>query len=270
MARPFLVVGAMKSGTTSLHELLARHPEVALVADKERSCLADPSTASAFAAKVSASRVAVAGEVTAGYMQLPTMDQPLLEARRLLSDDLRIVAILREPVSRAVSHWQHMTQLGRETRTVATAVLDADGDYVGFSRYHKQLAGWADLVGDERVLPLRLEDLREDPVGTADSLFEFLGVSPLPEDRVYVNANALESRVVAAGWRATVSRSRLYRGAVRPLLSPRARRAALQLAGGGAGRVRGTLSPEERQVLSDLLAADLADLQRRWPKARWA
>lgn len=268
MARPFLVIGAMKSGTTSLHELLARHPEVELAAEKERSALADPGAAAAFASRVVASPAETAGEVTAGYMQLPSMRQPLAEARELLGEDLRVVAILREPVARAISHWEHLTQLGRESRPAATAIPDPDGDYLAFSRYHHQLSGWVDLVGRERVLLLRLEDLEQDQAATADRLFSFLGVSPRPDDTT-VHANAGSSRAVASGWRATISRSPVYRRAVRPLLGARVRRTALRLTGGGGGRVTGSLTEAETETVRRLLAPDLAELQRDWPGMRW-
>lgn len=270
MASPFLVVGAMKSGTTTLHELLARHPDVDLVAEKERSALADPAFSREFAARLVASRAAVAGEVTAGYMQLPLMPQPVSEAADLLGSDLRVVAILREPVARAVSHWEHLTQLGREARPADVAILDPDSSYLAFSRYHHQLAAWADLVGDDRVLPLRLEDFRADPASTADRLFGFLGVPSLPHDQVDVHANAGTTRVVASGWRSRVSRSSVYRTVARPLLSSRTRRRALRLVGGGSRRVHGALSGEERAAVDEFLAGDLALLAQRWPEARWS
>lgn len=269
MAKPFLVVGAMKSGTTSLHELLSRHPEIELVAAKERSALADPTSAKEFAKRVAESRGVVAGEVTAGYMQLPSMPQPIAEARDLLDEDLRVVAILREPVARAISHWEHLTQLGRETRAAAAAILDPASDYVAFSRYHHQLLGWVDLVGDDRVLVLRLEDLRDRQAATVDRLFSFLGVSPRPDDVTPARANVGSSRAVASGWRAGISRSAVYRRLVRPLIGPRARRTALRLTGGGGGRVTGSLTAAETDTLRALLAPDLAALQQRWPELRW-
>lgn len=269
MARPFLVLGAMKSGTTSLHELLSRHPDVELTAEKEQSALADPRHAAAFATRTVASTSAVAGEVTAGYMQLPVMRQPVAEAVELLGPDLRLVAILRDPVDRALSHWEHLTQLGRETRAAGEAILEDDSVYLQFSRYHHQLEAWADALGDDRLLLLRLEQLREDPARAAARLFSFLGVPPLPGDQVAVHANAGVSRVVASGWRSRVSRSRAYRRWLRPLLSPRARQGALRLAGGGQGRVRGELTPRERAAVLEVLADDLGRLRRRWPGSGW-
>lgn len=261
----------MKSGTTTLYELLARHPAVDLLTDKERSALADPEAAPAFSRRVRDSTAEIAGEVTAGYMQLPSMRQPLAEAERLLAlEDLRVVAILREPVARALSHWEHLTQLGRERREAPAALLDPDSEYVAFSRYHYQLSGWADLVGVDRVLVLRMEDLRQSPATTADRLFSFLGVSPLPGDRTQVHANAGRSRTVASGWRARISRSPVYRRVVRPVLSPKARHAALRLVGGGSGRVVGRLDQSEVRELRATLAADLEQLQRCWPEARWS
>ena len=269
MARPFLVIGAMKSGTTSLHVLLDRHPDVDLVAEKESSALADPAAAQAFADRVAQSPATVAGEVTAGYMQVPEMPQPLDAARDLLGPELKVVAILRDPFGRAISHCEHLTQLGRETRDAATAILDPDGPYVAFSRYHHQVSGWVDLVGRDNVLLLRTEDLQADQAATADRLHSFLGVAATG-DATPVHANAGATRAVASGWRSRVSRSPAYRRFVRPLLGAGARRTALRLSGGGRGRVAGALTDAQQQTLRDLLAPDLAALQRAWPELGWS
>lgn len=268
MADPFLVVGAMKSGTTSLHELLALHPDVELAAEKEVSALAYPASAALFADRVRGSGARVAGEVTAGYMQAPLMPQPVREARELLGDGVRVIAILREPFERARSHWEHWTQLGRETRPLEAALLDPAGPYVGFSSYAAQLQPWIDSFGDDAVLAVRLEDYTARPQEVASALWEHLGVPPLDRQEA-VHANAGTERVVARGFASRVSRSRVYRQVLRPLVSPQARRRVATAMGGGRGRVEAVTSADLRAAFLDQLREDAARLKAIDPTLAW-
>ncbi len=267
MADPFLVVGSMKCGTTSIHELLRRHPDVDLVADKEESLLA--LDCNRFRAAVRRSDQLVAGEVTAGYMQAPLMPQPIDEARSL-GDQLRVVAILRDPVRRAISHWEHWSQAGRENRTIDDALADRGGPYVSFSRYHSQLLPWLELAGRGGCLVMRTEDLALDPGGVAGQLFRFLGLPPLPAGYSTVHENARSDRIIATGWRGHVRESRLYRRVLRPVLPRRARRrfAVGHRTATGVGPT--LLAPGTRAAFEQLVADDLRALRSVYPHLGWS
>src|SRR3712207_5180784 len=117
----FLIVGAMKSGTTSLATYLGDHPQGYMVPDKElrffdhhfdegldwyRACFTPPPEA-----------VAV-GEATPTY--LVDADAPQRVAARL--PDGGCVALLREPVDRAYSHYWHWRKRMGEQREFAEAI----------------------------------------------------------------------------------------------------------------------------------------------------
>jgi hypothetical protein len=259
----------MKSGTTTLYELLGQHPQVDVVAEKESSDLLDSSTAQRLADRIARSPAIVAGEVSTAYMQSPIHPQPVIRAAETLGKDVCIVAILRDPYRRAISHWQHWTQLRRETRPVDEALLDPDGAYRAFSSYHRQILPWLDEFGQDRLHMIRLEDYQSAPAKTAHSLWEHLGVADRGHaDDVEIHANAAADRVVAVGAGRRLRAFPIYRF-VRPLVPEGARRRVSAALGGAKNRQPAAPPDYLRSRFSELIAEDAKKLQARWPGLRW-
>ena len=106
----FLVIGAQKCGTTTLYEDLRAHPAIR-IPEKESAWLLDHdvTTADGRAAYRAAfgprpSGVLV-GEVATDYAMLPAIDA--VSRARLVSDSLRIIYIVRNPIDRVISHHHH-------------------------------------------------------------------------------------------------------------------------------------------------------------------
>ncbi len=234
---PFLVVGAMKSGTTTLHAVLQGHPDVHVVGDKESATFLQPDKAARTARLIQASAAVAACEVSTAYMQQPMHAPPVDTAAATLGDELRIVAILRDPFARAVSHWQHWRQLGREPGEAIDVLMDPVGPYMAFSSYCRQLQPWIDRFGVDSVHVLRLEDYRASPASTLAALWAFLGVKALgSQDAIPRHENIADHRVVALGRARGVTQSTFYRGVLRPLVPTALRRAGATALGGAKDR----------------------------------
>ena len=199
----YLIIGAQKAGTTSLHAWLEAHPAGLRVRGKElhffdlrygrgldwyRSCFPRASARRHVSDRVGA---AVAGEATPAYLFHPEVPA------RVAADlpGVRCVAVLREPVARAHSHWRHERRAGREDRSFVDAVrgeLDllaagrgATPDdplfrrrwYLSRGHYAEQLGRWFAHVGREPVLVLRSETMFEHPGATFATVCDHLGIS---------------------------------------------------------------------------------------------
>lgn len=194
MLPTFFIPGAAKSGTSSLHALLAQHSDIAMTQPKEphgfalRRWAADPPARYRDLWGDRADR-AVRGESSTSTLVCPEA----LDRIRTWVPDARFVCLLREPVRRTWSHWTWMRAQGLEWRDFRAALL-AEGDapfdpersldgnyrsYLRSSRYGEQIAGLHDRFGAERVLVLTTEALRADPLASANLCFRFLGVAPL-------------------------------------------------------------------------------------------
>ena len=271
-ARPFLVIGSMKSGTATLETLLREHPDVDVVTEKETLSFADPQAAARTAEAIARSPRHAAGEVATGYMQQPLVDADPALARELLGPELRILAVVRDPYVRALSHWRHWEQLGRNASgPIERLLLDPDGPYVAFSSYHRQLSPWLSVVDRDHVQVLRLEDYRSDPAAWTGRVWSALGVAAPVREADVVHANQADTRVVTAGIGRGVGQSAAYRRFVRPLVPTALRRAGARLLGGQRGGGGLPPLPEDlRARFYDLLAADLDALREELPELTWA
>jgi hypothetical protein len=200
----FLVIGAQKSGTTSLYRGLARHPEVVRSRHKElhyfdrehargrrwyERQLASPLRVWA---RRLAGRRTLCGEATPAYLALPDVPARV----RALLPDVRLVALLRDPTRRAISHYHHRARNHGESRPIAE-VLDAELrhaeqhdesslpplGYLARGHYAVQLERWLACYPRAQILVLPAEPFYADPAPTLRRVAEFVGLAPLDPRR---------------------------------------------------------------------------------------
>ncbi len=226
MGPDFLVVGAQKSGTTTLWEDLRTHPDLA-VSDKESNGLLDedvttPKGRRRYAALFGRPGAgALTGEVCTTYTMLP-VHPGVVERAVLLAPGLRVVYIVREPLSRVISHHHHDLALRLCDPDIDVAVR-THPPLVDNTRYATQLRPWVEALGAGRVLVVRFEDYVADREAGLAGVQDFLGVRPVPLASAEVH-NAHADRRVAVGAWGRLSSSTAYRSFVRPLLGERLRR----------------------------------------------
>jgi len=118
----FFLLGAAKSATTSLHAYLGQHPEI---------CMAEPKEPIYFEAEFERGPAYYfnryfshwAGEPIVGESRVRNLYLPSVP-RRLFdyNPNAKLLAILRNPVERVISHWWHWYSRGEETLPLAEAV----------------------------------------------------------------------------------------------------------------------------------------------------
>jgi hypothetical protein len=180
----FVVIGAMKSGTTSLHGYLDDHPDVFVSHPKELDFFLDQGNwargldwyTDHFSA---APPEAVLGEVSPSYSQTHLYPEvPSRMAARL--PNAKLVYVIREPVERIRSMYAHLVIDGLESAPIDEAVK-ANGDYVETSRYAARIGSFAPAFADGRMLVITTEQLRDKPVATLDAVAGFIGARPWSE-----------------------------------------------------------------------------------------
>jgi hypothetical protein len=176
----FLVIGAAKAGTTTLHGYLNRHPQIFMSDPKEPEFFShDEHYMKGLgwyrALFAGASAQQICGEASTAYSRWPhTADA----AGRIASvlPRARLVYILRHPIDRAYSHYAHDM---REGVTMSfEESLEKSSLYLDGSRYMDQLDRYLPVFGRERVLCLLTEDLHADPGAVLERMQRFLGVEP--------------------------------------------------------------------------------------------
>jgi hypothetical protein len=215
MAGPtFFLVGAMKAGTTSLHRYLAQHPDVFMSPVKEPSYFAfsgidltrvpnriterarEVLDRTAYEELFAAGEHAPArGESSSLYLYVQRVPARI----RACVPDARLVAVLREPVARAYSHYLAMVRDGHEKLPFAAALRAEDErvaagweelwHYRRIGRYDECVDRYLGNFPREQLLLLLYDDLVADPVAVTQRIFRFLGVDDTFRPDVATRAN---------------------------------------------------------------------------------
>jgi len=228
----FLVIGAMKAGTTSLCWDLANHPGIFIPTVKEPHTLCiDDVTTERGKEKYARlfSNVApgqLCGEGSTGYTKLPVIKNIPERARKVLGKDLKVIYIIREPVARALSHHYHLCRAGNSW--TFEEALKEDQLVTTCSKYGMQLAPWVDTFGLSNAHVIRFEDYVEDKDAVIGQLLNFLNVATKANDTDESRVmNTGEGQRVPPDWLrdstlfrkwTRFKRGQLYKRAIRPYL----------------------------------------------------
>lgn len=181
----FLVIGAPKCGTTTLAARLGARPDVFVPVQKELRFFDehwDRGLAWYLSHFATAGEAQVLGEATPTYMySAAALDR--------IADTLpgvRLVAILRNPVDRAYSHYWHVRGFKAEPRSFEQAAADELGGtpgpvepgYLAAGDYLPHLRRAAAAVGRDGLEVLLLDNLRSDGDAALDRVARFLGLDP--------------------------------------------------------------------------------------------
>ncbi len=201
----FVIIGAQKAGTSTLYAHLAAHPQVlpALRKEVHHFDQADRGLAwyrAHFPTEDERARAASkhgppvrSGEATPFYLAHPAVPSRM----HAVLPDVRLIAILRDPVTRAVSGYHHAVRYGVEERPIAVALDPEQGEpatqdhdpawwdrddnpvrlrgYLARGRYAEQLERWLWVYPREQLLVVETGELR---AGTAQArAATFLGLT---------------------------------------------------------------------------------------------
>ena len=259
----FLIIGAMKSGTTTLHRDLNTHPELFLPEHKEPENLCyDAVLATAGARQyarlfVRSQAQQLCGEASTAYSKLPDYVGVAQRAHQRLGEQLKIIYLVREPISRIISHHYHEYGLGLVGENI-NELVRSDPRFINYSRYAMQLQPWLDAFGREQIKICRFEDYIADRAGVVADICRFLGVNPdqarVQQEQVF-NVSARKP-VANAFWNKMVIENPLYRDWLKPRLPWSLRQTLARVLMPKAPPTPQPLSTANRAYLGEQLAED--------------
>jgi len=204
----FLIIGAPRSGTTTLYESLKHHPQIFLSPKKEPMffILEDKKTYSGPDIPTGPDDIdkyrslfrgvrdeKAIGEATPCYLYCPEVPLRIKE----LIPDVKFIAILRNPIDRAYSHFLYNRMIGREPLVDINEALAAEEDrirqgwfmywcYRGMGYYGRQIERYFSHFDPRQFRFFLLEDLKNAPEDLFRETFQFLVVDdsvriPKPE-----------------------------------------------------------------------------------------
>ena len=186
MLPTFVIIGAMKCGTSSLHRYLSLHPEICMSSIKETNFfIAEKNYARGrpWYESLFNKRAHQYGEASPSYAKWPRF-QGVPQRMHALLPDARLIYLVRDPVARMISQYAHNVASNNETRPIDEALrLPAATHYLAPSQYRTQLEAFLEFYPLQRTLVLSSEELLIERRQTLRRVFEFLGV-----DSSYQNA----------------------------------------------------------------------------------
>jgi hypothetical protein len=194
----FVIIGAMKSATSTLHSQLAAQPGFCMSQPKEPNFFSDDESwargmdwyRGLFAA---AQPGDLCGESSTHYTKLPDLPAALPRIAKHLPD-ARFIYVMRHPIDRLVSQFVHEWT----ERTIDGSINGAAErlpSLIDYSRYSMQIAPWLDHFGHDRLLPVFFERMIAHPQAELERVCRFLGYSDTPVWVRGVRDNASEQRL---------------------------------------------------------------------------
>ena len=218
----FVIVGAQKSGTTALAAYLRDHRDIYVFGDSESKrsthffsddrnfTSGQPDYAAYHRMFTAAQEQQLIGESTPNYMYWRSAPTRLWQ----YNADIKIIAVLRNPIERAYSHWNMERSRGAETLPffealvcerqrcrVANPKQHLVYSYVDRGYYSAQIREIWRLFPRENTLFLKSEVLRNNPSAALGQVCAFLGAAPVTSvaqktvhEKAYPTAMTVEER----------------------------------------------------------------------------
>lgn len=205
----FIIVGAVRCGTTSLYYNICEHSCV-LPADYDEIGFFDSNYElginwykSMFPTKIerkkieSKTGICITGEDTPFYF----WDKKAIERIKKEIPKIKLIVLLRNPIDRAYSNYHLGIRLGTESLTFEDSIkneidlLERNNDlesdriekflrtrsYIAKGLYYNQIKNWFEVFSKEQILVLSTENLAKNPQETLEQIFNFLG---LPNEQI--------------------------------------------------------------------------------------
>ena len=194
MLPTFLIPGVAKAGSSTLYECFASHPQILMSEGKEPAFFdvhwdEGLEYYAQFFRRYDDEQAI--GEATPGYLVDPRAPRRI----KSLLPDVKFVIALREPVSRAVSHYWWRVHRKIETRSFDEVLaLGIEGYPIQFGLYHTQISRYLSFFPIEHMHFVLLDDLSRDPGAVLREALQFIGVhDEIPAPERY-SANSAQTR----------------------------------------------------------------------------
>jgi hypothetical protein len=191
MALPtFLTIGSFKCGTTSLHHYLSQHPEIQMATMKETNFFSGPPNGVPYTPgakrikrldeyeRLFDAAFAVRGETSPNYTAFP-LRKGTPERIKQAIPNAKLVYLVRDPVSRTVSHVHHRISTEGERRSLAEALSepkDPTSPYFSPSFYAMQLEQYLQQFSESQILIIDQSELLTNRHAALREIFAFLSV----------------------------------------------------------------------------------------------
>lgn len=191
----FIVGGTQKGGTTALDYYLRRHPQIGMADRKELHFFDNERIFSKSKVRYSEyekkfnfkSQKKIYGEATPIYFYWEPCCKRIWE----YNPEIKLIFILRNPISRAFSHWNMEFDRNYDSETFSNAIVNESErvkeslplqhrvySYIDRGLYFEQIKRYKSYFPDKQLLFIKYEEFKTEQEKTLFDIFKFLGVNP--------------------------------------------------------------------------------------------
>jgi len=272
-----LIIGGIKCGTTSLFRYLSEHPQIAPCAETEpkffnrRYSKGADYYNSLWDWETVGQRIAL--EATPSYTRFTTRNpensaENIAEFQQLEGADFKFIYLVRDPVDRIESHYNH-SQIYPRTKVIPISE-GVDPELIEISKYASQIEEYYKRFPAESILMLNFEDFKQKTQTTLEKICVFLEIDPDYQfNKIDVVYNSQEQRRNVSFPGLSLLEKAGLKNSVSTLLSEDKKQTLRRLLGQKPSRV--SFSPEHRSYILDALKDDLTHLNATYgiDVSRW-
>ena len=176
----FIIIGAMKSATSTLHNQLSAQPGIFMSTPKEPNFFSDDEIYNQglnwYTALFSdADTEQICGESSTHYTKLPDYPETIQRLKAAIPMP-KLIYVMRHPIDRLISHYMHQWSEGVISCDINQAI-DRYPELVDYSCYGMQISAYFEAFGSKSVLPLFFEDLKANKNKSLNRVGEFIGLT---------------------------------------------------------------------------------------------
>ncbi|WP_246141455.1 sulfotransferase family protein [Hyella patelloides] len=283
----FLIIGAAKSGTTSINAYLKQHPQIYMSPQKEPNFFAFEGEQLDFLGSIAegyrqgiqtdletyqrnfqaVSHEIAIGETSPSYLYI----EKAAERIKYHLPQVKLIAIVRDPSERAYSNFLHHCRDRLELYQDFETALEAEESritnnwwwgfhYVNVSRYFLQLKRYFEIFDRDQIKVYLYEDLQDNPLQLSQDIFQFLGVDSqfVPDMSAKYNTTGIPKYQTLD---ALIKEQNLIKTVYQFLIPTKLRKQITANLSQRNSLVKPTLTPELRQKLQNRLKEDILQLQ---------
>lgn len=198
MKPTFIVIGAARSGTTSLFQYFDAHPDIFMSQVKELNFFSNEKYWNKGFKWYEANfpgdqnQYKAVGEISPSYTKAPFTEDVVSRIHDYASD-VKLIYVVRNPMERCISHYLHRVQRGYETRHFSDILGNLPNEaFAAQGLYHYQLQQYLKAFPKEQLLVISFDNLKKHTQETVSQIYDFIGVESRFEheetDKVF-NAN---------------------------------------------------------------------------------
>lgn len=174
----FIIIGAMKSATSTLHNQLSAQSDIFMSTPKEPNFFSDDGIYSRGLSWYTglfsgASAKDICGESSTHYTKLPDYPDTIQRLKAAIPRP-KLIYVMRHPIDRLISHYMHQWSEGVISCDINQAI-DRYPELINYSCYGMQISPYLQEFGSEAVLPLFFDDLKNNKDKALNRVGEFIG-----------------------------------------------------------------------------------------------